>query len=521
MIVSIFPVNLVELSPKNVVPAWQRGFVNSRSTFPILRWTSIFFLIMAVILTTLQLISYSRIRTNFPPGQIIGNIPVGNLDRQEAAQRILQTYSAPIEIHYGDAVIQMKPSIAGFELDLESMLAAADAQRSQESFWIGFWNHLWNTTQSATQIPLLSSISEDRLKTYLKNEIAVRYDQPPEAAIPVPGSVIFKAGQQGTSLDIDRAVPLIEDALRSPTSRVVNIPFLKTNPSRPSFQNLQILMQQVIDLAGFNGVAEVYLKDLQTNQELNFAYQQGANLPPEIAFTAASTIKIPIMVSVYRRTPEPTPDTVANLLESMIVRSDNPPADQLMDEVIAKGRGPLEVTADMQVLGLSNTFLAGYFYNGAPLLSQIKTPANQRTDINTQPDVYNQTTTLDMGLLLDDIYQCAQTGGGTFAAAFGGAISQAECQQMITYLKGNRIGVLIQAGLPEGTPIAHKHGWTEDVGSGYIRTIGDSSIAYTPGGNYILVIFMHDPAQLVFDPINQLFAQLSQAVYNYYNSPIQ
>jgi len=110
---------------------------------------------------------------------------------------------------------------------------------------------------------------------------------------------IFKTGQSGTVLDVDRAVILIEDALKSPTSRVVNVSFNRLTPPRPSFQNLQILLQQIINVAQLDGEAELYLLDLQTNQEMHFALQNGKSVPPDIAFTAASTIKIPIMVSIF------------------------------------------------------------------------------------------------------------------------------------------------------------------------------------------------------------------------------
>jgi hypothetical protein len=115
-------------------------------------------------------------------------------------------------------------------------------------------------------------------------------------------------------------------------------------------------------------------------------------MPPEVAFTASSTIKIPIMISVYRRlTGTPDPDTAKNL-EDMIARSINEASDQLMDKVIDPTHGPLKVTEDMQILGFQNTFLAGYFAPGSPLLSQFQTPANSRQDISADPDPYSQTT---------------------------------------------------------------------------------------------------------------------------------
>ena len=262
-----------------------------------------------------------------------------------------------------------------------------------------------------------SKISDERLRQFLQNEIAARYDLPPTEAIPVPGSTKFEAGNTGTRLDVDRAVILVKDALKSAKTRIVNLTFEKVEPARPSIQNLQILLQQIIDVSGFDGLTELYLLDLQSRQEINFAYQNGQNLTPEIAFTAASTMKIPIMISVFSRTSDPVPEEISNQISLMIERSENDPADRLMENVLDGNLGPLKVTDDMVALGLEDTFLAGYFYPGAPLLKRINTPANQRTDITTEPDLYNQTTPVEMGMLLDDLYQCANNDGGSLKAS--------------------------------------------------------------------------------------------------------
>ena len=76
-------------------------------------------------------------RSNFPAGMVIAGIPAGGLDRQTTAQRLLVAYSMPVEVRYNDAVIQIKPDVAGFELDLEGMLTAADQQRTSQPFWVG------------------------------------------------------------------------------------------------------------------------------------------------------------------------------------------------------------------------------------------------------------------------------------------------------------------------------------------------------------------------------------------------
>ena len=89
---------------------------------------------------------------------------------------------------------------------------------------------------------------------------------------------------------------------------------------------------------------------------------------------------------------------------------------------------------------------------------------------------------------------------------------------MINYLIQDRIALLIQAGVPDGTNVGHKHGWVPDI-YGIIHDMSDAAIVFTPGGDYVLTVFMYHPVQIVFDPANNLVKDLSRAVYNYYNIP--
>jgi beta-lactamase class A len=476
------------------------------------------------VLTVIALIGYSRQRNSYPRGMTIAGVPVGGVDPQIASERVLQVYSSPIEVRYDNAIIHIDPSLVGFDLDMDSMIAAADLQRTGGSFWGGFWDYLWNRDPTPVDVPLSATISEERLRAYLQNEISARYDEPPTPAQPIPGSTNFSPGTPGVILDTDRAVRLIEDTLRSPNNRKVVLSYQQSVATRPTMQNLQILLQQNITVAGFDGVIGVYLQDLQNGQEIHFAMDQGKEISvnPDVAFTASSTVKIPIMVSYFiKNGAAALGDQSSALIMDMIRKSENPPADRLMQDLDPQ-RGPLIVTEDMRKIGLENTFLAGFFCSAespCPLLQKIDTPANQRTDVVTDPDSFNQTTPSDIGMLLADIYQCAQDGGGALIAAFPDKINSEICKQMITFLASDKIGVLIEAGVPEGTQVAHKHGWISEPSSGVIKNISDAAIVYTPGGNYVLVIYAYHPVQTVWEPVSNLFAQMSQAVYNYYNLP--
>lgn len=494
--------------------------MRSRSSIPILRGISIAILSIALVLVVISLIAYSRQRNNYPGGMTIGGVHVGGVDPQIASQRVLQVYSTPIEVQYGEASIHVDPSAVGFELDMDSMMAAADLARTGGSFWGGFWNYLWNRDPDPVEIPLSDSIEEDRLRDYLQNEISARYDEPPMPAQPIPGSTSFEPGEPGRVLDIERSIRLIEDTLRSPSNRVVVLSYGQSAPTRPTITNLEILLKQIITSSGFDGVMGIYMLDLQTGQEIHFALDGGQEISvePDVSFTASSTIKIPIMVSYFiKNGTEPPDEQTDALLLEMIRKSDNNASDAIMNR-IDPNTGPLIISDNMKAIGLNDTFLAGFFAPGSPLLRQFETPANSRRDVFTDPDSYNQTTPIDMGMLLADIYQCATANGGALVAAFPDKINGEVCQQIVTYLSADKIGVLIEAGVPEGTQIAHKHGWV--TGSdGVIHNFSDSGIVYTAGGNFVLSIYAYHPVQIVFDEANALFASLGDAVYNFYNLP--
>src|SRR5215216_4078367 len=275
--------------------------VRNRRSIPILRGISIALLSIALVMVVISLIGYSRQRNNYPGGMTIGGVRVGGVDPQIASERVLQVYLSPIEVQYGEAIIHVDPTVVGFELDMESMIAAADLERTGGSFWGGFWNYLWNRDPTPVEVPLSATIAEDRLIAYLQNEISARYDEPPMPAQPIPGGTSFTPGAPGRVLDIERSVRLIEDTLRSPNNRVVVLSYGQSTPTRPTITNLEILLKQIITSAAYDGVMGLYMLDLQTGQEIHFALDGGEEISvdPDVAFTASSTIKIPILVSYF------------------------------------------------------------------------------------------------------------------------------------------------------------------------------------------------------------------------------
>lgn len=487
----------------------------------ILRWASIGLLILALGLLFYELVSYSRERARLPDQTSIAGVEVGGLSQTGALERLLQVYGTPVVLKYGEDVIQLNPASVGFRLDTEVMLAAAEVARTETDFWSGFWDFLWNRVGESRSIPLRSEYSQNDLETTLR-DIAARYDLPPKPAEPVPGSPTFTAGEPGRVLDIARARELVGEILNSPYNREVILPVISDEPDRPDFPTLEILLKQNLNVAEFDGLAVVYVQDLQTGEEIHFALLRGDEIEaePDVAFTAASTIKIGIMTAFYKFFDEPLDEEADRWLREMIISSGNDPADWLVERIEALSPtgipGPLEVTNTLRDLGLESTFLGGYFRPGSPLLIFPQTPGNQRADVTTSPDPYNQTTAAEMATLLVDIYRCSQ-GGGALLAIFPEEINSEECDKMIDLLAQNNLGALIEAGVPEGTRVAHKHGFTDSP----LDFVVDSGLVYTPGGNYVLSIFLWNDPAMIWDPTSRLVSDLSRAVYNYFNVPLE
>ncbi len=482
-----------------------------------LRWLiagfGLFFLLFSLFILLKDYTAYRASSRLYPAGVSVAQVPIGGLTREQAEQRLIEVFSMPVELRYSGARMQFLPAELGFSLNAQASLDQVDQDIPRG----GWWRHLWGQSEPeyVQDFPLQASLDTSAARVFLTETVVPRYDQAASEALPILYSTNYAPGQPGYALDLDAALAALEPALFSASDRTADLPVLETPALGLNPRNLEVFLRQTILLDGFDGLVEIYLQPLADDEPLHFAVLANQTVAPDVAYSAASTIKIPIMTSVLKRLAEPTPDTARFWMERMIIYSENPPSDSLMSTYLDESLGPLIVTEDMQSLGYQNTFLAGYFYSGAPLLQRFSTPANSRTDVYLDPDFYNQTVPSEIGDLLTRIYHCAHAAG-TQDSLFDGQVSQTECQLMLDLLAQNQIGALIEAGLPPQASIAHKHGWTSDL-DGLLHTMSDAGIVSTPGGDYVLIIFVNSSRQLVFDEGNWLFARLSQVIYNAYN----
>jgi hypothetical protein len=263
----------------------------------------------------------------------------------------------------------------------------------------------------------------------------------------------------------------------------------------------QLLETRLDDQPDF--IPGIFVKDLQTGDELM--------INAEVAYSGLSVLKIAVLEEAYRSLDQPPSVETAKLISETMTESGNFTANLLLRDVIDDGdshEAAEKLTASMNRLGLQNTFMAAP-YDEKDVAATITTPANSRTDISTDPDPFIQTTPLDIGVLLEMIYQCSHSGGALMLT-YPETLTADECQEMLKWMSQNRIDNLIEGGVPAGTEVAHKHGWISD-------THADAGLVFTPGGDYVLVIFLHGPEWLQWEESAALIADISSAAYNYFN----
>ena len=487
----------------NNLPCVTKQSVRNRPNTIVIEWTAILCVLASAAVLILQLVSYQKVRATLQPGMIVADVPVGGLAVEQASTLLSQLFSTPVELHYNDSIFSLDPARISFRLDLETMLARADTHRTDTSFWTDFWNFLWRRSGNPVAVPLVAEYSEIQLQAFLA-DVAARYDRPPTRATGDADSLRLMEGSPGYSLDIESSMAVIDMALRVPTNRRVVLTISEGTASPPTLKTLGSLVKDYVIRAGFDGLISMVVTDLQTGQQVD--------INPEVAYAGMSILKIPIVASSYLMWDKKPFGDTALVLERTILQSSNVNANILLMEL---GDGDMEIgtqvmTQDMSKLGLANTFMAGY-YDQETFPPIIRTPANQRTDINTEPDPFMQTTPADMASLLTMIYQCATKGGGAFAVVFPNIITQEECQDIITLLSSNKIATLIEAGVPEGIMVAHKHGF------GSSDTIGDAGIVFSPGGDYVIVMYLWRPGYLEWEMSSPIMANISRVAYSYFN----
>jgi beta-lactamase class A len=231
-------------------------------------------------------------------------------------------------------------------------------------------------------------------------------------------------------------------------------------------------------------------------------------------FHAASTMKTPVMIEIFRQAAEgkiglddtllvqnefasivdgssyqlsPADDsddevyqkmgthqTIRYLLFRMITRSSNLATNLLMK--LADGK---QVTTTMRSLG-------------APTIQVMRGVEDSKA---YRHGLNNVTSAYDLMKIFEQI-------------ALGKAVSKDASQQMVNILLQQFYKDLIPAKLPEGTLVAHKTGWITGVHH-------DSGIIFLPGGGQLVLVLLSKKA-IDESATKQMLATIARLVYDFY-----
>lgn len=437
----------------------------------------------------------------------------------ERRMAILETVyvEQPIVLRYAGNIIVLSPSEIGFQIDAEAMRTALQAGLNAEL--------------RIAEVAINASYSSEQLNAYIQ-DIARRYDTPARPSFD-NAQLVFNAGTTGVSLDVEAARGLIETALFSPASvsRTLDLPLLANTNHRLDMTPLRqailnFLATRGIPLNSADSVISVYVRDLAMGIPMGIPM----GIQENVLHSGVSTSKIGLMASYFRTVyQEPAPDMKFHLIAAALCSS-NVDANALIDAVGNNNTldGLVRTTDTYCQAGAANTEVNRHFWIGPPGENGI--PANYYVtaesavcpipeavpvdgSVTADIDPYLPTTALDMGQMLGMIYTCAADEGG-LAEVFPGEVTQSECEMMLEILRGTRFMHMAELGIPEGVPFAHKVGYGGEA-------IGDAGIVFSPGGDYVLVIYMWDARLAELDTYAlsrwNVLAEVSRIVYNYFN----
>lgn len=462
-------------------------------------------LLSVTIFLLYRLFRYQQTRATFPFDTTIATLNVGGKTPEEAADMLRDHYLAPVAIFHGENRVELDPADVGFNLEVDTMVSQAVEAYKARNYWLGFATYLTKISWRPIRIPLQSGYDPGLLEEMLVT-IAGYLDEPALGPQILSATAVFEQGQSGYVTNVEASLPLVEKALYNPTDRIAHLVVEDQEAPELSFELLETVIRSKI--ASFEGIASIFIMDLQTGEEIR--------INSDLALSGLSILKIAIFAETYRHIDLPLTDFQQQLFYDTAVRSSNYAANLLLHIVAGEDNtytGVDILTESMWKLGLENTFMAVPYDANPPAYRRTtyNTPANSRPDLPSAPDPTRQTTAEEMGALLAMIYQCAKNGGGTLMAVYPGDYTPQECQAILDLMVLNEEGNLIRYGVPDGVPVSHKHGWIPD-------THGDAGVVFTPGGDYVIVEYLHLPGQWLQSDISfPILREISRAVYNYFN----
>ena len=297
-----------------------------------------------------QFVIFQVSLSRLPASWTIGGQAFPNQTIDEAMTQLEPDLQQPVALRYLTSTVTLKPSAIGFTFDITETRRLAQDARMRSSSLSDFLRHLILQPPAARDIPVVASYSDEKARAFLA-ETATRLDLPPRSPAPQSGQLTLTPGQPGHLLNIVDSMLPLEEAVKSAQHRTAELVVEDRAAPPPTLEQLQQLLQA--RLATFQGTASVFVKDLQTGEELH--------LNSDVPFSGGGVMKLPIVAEIYRKYDLPLDiTTTQRLTATLTAELTNLPANQLLNQ-IGEGNtfaGANTTSASLANLGLRNSYLA-------------------------------------------------------------------------------------------------------------------------------------------------------------------
>lgn len=437
--------------------------------------------------------SVARVAT----GVSVGGVDLGGLTAGEAQQKLadaLVPLTQPLTVQAGRSRLKLDPQELRIQMPVDAMVDAALA------------------APGGSQLDVKLSYDTERLRAAL-SRFNAGLEAPAVSVITATGMISRSfAVTPGERFDLGGAVTQVDQHLR----RVGGDRMVPLVPVAPPAPPVELLRQQVSEMASmWRGIAAVYVYDLQRDEEL-------AAVNPDTVFSGASIMKVPILLHTYLELPSLTSEQ-QEWARKMVLKSDNLTANKLLAASVGGTsteealEGVRRMSEQLRGLGLQHTyqtmpFEAGDYLIGVRKLDIPRGPRVEGPEPHTEADPYLRTTPAEISRIFLWIDQCSR-GSGVVIEQFASKIDATRCKEMLGLLEAIDDPLRLPAGLPPGTRIAHKAGWTEDMQA-------DVGIVRSPGGDFLIAVYLYRRvpngylADEVAAPVIDRFARV---VYTFFN----
>lgn len=437
-----------------------------------------------------------------PPGLTISGMPMGGMTRAQALNAIALAYTLPITVHYENEVTLLLPEMVDLTLDKQATAENLDAKLAARADTSGFLRYVLERVllrnPETLAVDAVVTYSRERVDAFL-NRLAQKYDRAPQAALPLPEAGAFRPPRAGTRLLVEASRPKLIAAIVAavPAQRVVLLEVEVEPAPRASVEvlreSLTLALRETAPAAG------IFVKDLRGGQEFC--------LNCHSAYAEVGLLKVAAVLTLLRTLDaDPTAQTT-HLITGTLWRTDHSVADQLLAYLGAgdPAAGALQVTEFLWQMGLKSSFVAAPYMQREGPPPEIVTPANSQPGGGQSLDPFGQTTPMEMGLLLESVYQCRQDGGAL--RVIYADIAPSECAALLSWLAQSPSW--LRAGVPN-VEVAARLGWSG-------ATYAEAALLYGPQTDVVVVVMLYQPAWLTPDESAGDFAAVGRLIYSFFN----